>query len=432
MAEENGVWRTIRGRRIFIKKGEDLSSAMKRSGKFEKVSDIKREEYQYKKDKLERERQAEKSREYIGKEKTEKGQEEFNKYAELFDRTDTRENPKEYLGDTSKLEGKHIAGRKAKAREIDKVNENEKGKKFNETMEKRQAIIEKLDNDTKDLEPYDKYNLAFGKLENNAYSNATERQYWAGVIERYNNNEKIKENKIDKINENRYATNNGSGYDDNTSAYADKALDYWNKQREDTIARGGDTSWEDDSIKRWEKEKENRLYGEKTPYNSKEYAKWLSKSYNEDEEYEDTTTPKYIQDINAGRYGNMSNEEAIKNWIDGGADIIYNDDAEKLLKEWNVPVENDDAYGTYKNELAKQLLPIYESDIKRSTEAQVERFKERKGNKIPNNKYFDANSKSYLPNMTDSEVRKIAKQYGIETNGKSKDKLIGALLKMFQ
>lgn len=34
MAEEKGVWRTIRGRRVFIRSGEDLESAMKRSGKF--------------------------------------------------------------------------------------------------------------------------------------------------------------------------------------------------------------------------------------------------------------------------------------------------------------------------------------------------------------------------------------------------------------
>lgn len=32
--EEQGVWRTIRGRRIFIADGEDLESAMNRSGKF--------------------------------------------------------------------------------------------------------------------------------------------------------------------------------------------------------------------------------------------------------------------------------------------------------------------------------------------------------------------------------------------------------------
>ena len=32
--EENGAWRTVGGRRIFIKEGQDLASAMKESGKF--------------------------------------------------------------------------------------------------------------------------------------------------------------------------------------------------------------------------------------------------------------------------------------------------------------------------------------------------------------------------------------------------------------
>ena len=45
-----GVWRTVGGRRIFIKDGEDLETAMKKSGKFgkkeektikEKIEDIR-------------------------------------------------------------------------------------------------------------------------------------------------------------------------------------------------------------------------------------------------------------------------------------------------------------------------------------------------------------------------------------------------------
>ena len=177
---EDGVWRTIGGRKVFIRNGQSLSDAMKESGKFKKVSDVKREEYHYKKDKLDRERQAEISRKYVGKEKrTEEGQEAFNKYAELHDRTYVRENPQE-ADTTYDLVGQHIN----------------------------------------------------------------------------------KEQQLGDI-KNKYATNNGSGYDDNTSAYADKALDYWQKQRQDTLSRGGDTSWEDDSIKRWEREKQNRLYGEK-------------------------------------------------------------------------------------------------------------------------------------------------------------------------
>ena len=34
MSDLGGVWRTVGGRRIFIKDGEDLATAMKRSGKF--------------------------------------------------------------------------------------------------------------------------------------------------------------------------------------------------------------------------------------------------------------------------------------------------------------------------------------------------------------------------------------------------------------
>jgi len=34
--DDKGVWRTIGGRRIFIADGEDLETAMKKSGKFEK------------------------------------------------------------------------------------------------------------------------------------------------------------------------------------------------------------------------------------------------------------------------------------------------------------------------------------------------------------------------------------------------------------
>ncbi len=37
---EDGVWRTVSGRRIFIKDGQSLTDAMKNSGKFEE-KDVK-------------------------------------------------------------------------------------------------------------------------------------------------------------------------------------------------------------------------------------------------------------------------------------------------------------------------------------------------------------------------------------------------------
>lgn len=44
MEEKKGVWRTVGGRRIFIADGEDLESAMKKSGKFG-TKQTTREEY---------------------------------------------------------------------------------------------------------------------------------------------------------------------------------------------------------------------------------------------------------------------------------------------------------------------------------------------------------------------------------------------------
>ena len=46
MSDLGGVWRTVGGRRIFIKDGEDLATAMKNSGKFK--SKAKEDEYGFK------------------------------------------------------------------------------------------------------------------------------------------------------------------------------------------------------------------------------------------------------------------------------------------------------------------------------------------------------------------------------------------------
>ena len=39
MADAKGVWRTVGGRRVFIADGEDLQTAMKKSGKFKNLKD---------------------------------------------------------------------------------------------------------------------------------------------------------------------------------------------------------------------------------------------------------------------------------------------------------------------------------------------------------------------------------------------------------
>lgn len=145
MANEKGVWRTIGGRRVFIKEGQDLASAMKESGKFKSAKKFSKRE-ELKKDIAHQITEAEKN------------------------------------GNTAHAE----AGK----RELERLNNEEKAKKMNETMDKRSEIIDKLNKETAELDNYDTYNLAVSKLENTEGMRPTERQYWAGIKERYEKDQK--------------------------------------------------------------------------------------------------------------------------------------------------------------------------------------------------------------------------------------------------
>ena len=138
-----GIWRTIGGRRVFIKTGQSLSDAMRDSGKFKKTSDVSRSQYQkvdkeVKSNILDKEYTEAFDKYYKGGSKFE----DFEKVQDKFDeklKNDTElnlrngqvSNPKaKYIDD---LEGKHIAGQREyslykKAKEnpdsIDPMTEN--------------------------------------------------------------------------------------------------------------------------------------------------------------------------------------------------------------------------------------------------------------------------------------------------------------------
>ena len=151
-----GVWRTISGRRVFIKDGQDLATAMKESGKFDNLRGS------YKLDKLKKDENS-----------------KFKKLKKIGPLTDDNKE------EIEKARKELVSSYRARKDYEKAMNEEEKSAKMNETMDRRQAIIERLDKETKDLSSYDRYNLAVSKLENEDYSSATERQYWAGIVEKY-------------------------------------------------------------------------------------------------------------------------------------------------------------------------------------------------------------------------------------------------------
>lgn len=402
--ELDGVWRTIGGRRVFIRNGQSLSDAMKESGKFKKASDVKREEYQELNDKIERTNNFNKATKYISKGDMHNATPYMNAYLEYEDRITDRKKQEEYSGDISNLEGKHIAGKEktqsntfqdmireeiSKPVEYDykSVNARELTEDINKREETLNELIDKnIKRNNENWEKgvsYEEYSLdkAIEKKTNGKYKSYDEMM--SKVNEKTGNEAEKYYSKLSQYQAREDLDMRKSWLDDN--AYApDKRKEY-----EDFYKQG--------------EEYYQKKYGNKAEYNSKAYAKELSQIYNAESEYDDKITPKYIQDIDAGRYGNMSDEQAIKNWIDGGADVIYNDDAEKILKNWNIPVKNDDAYGTYKNELTKQLLPIYKRDKQKVSL-----------NKLPM-----------------GDLKEMAQDYKINTKGLSRQELIEKLLAIY-
>ena len=118
--ESEGIWRTIGGRRVFIKTGQSLSDAMKESGKFNKTSDVKRGEYQETRTELEDIRESDKLKtmwrttETEGKPTPKKILKQTEKVNEIrselhFRQRGRYDNEGDYSGNISDLKGKHIA-----------------------------------------------------------------------------------------------------------------------------------------------------------------------------------------------------------------------------------------------------------------------------------------------------------------------------------
>ena len=153
--EEKGVWRTIKGRRVFIREGEGLASAMKRSGKFD---NLKREDIVKAKNEIELNKVYNKNYDDLdryGKAKNEEAKKWFDEITKnqdemkhLKEEYSIYDNPKEYKGDISDLKAKHISKEKTSD------NWREQIKKNNLKMEKELKDFEKTHDISREPDAY--------------------------------------------------------------------------------------------------------------------------------------------------------------------------------------------------------------------------------------------------------------------------------------
>ena len=147
--EENGVWRTVGGRRIFIKEGQDLASAMKESGKFPKSKKVLKTE------------QIRENIEKMLKENTELKKE----LEETQHQLNIKEN--EYLKTRSKYIKDNYPGVEKGTDEYKKIREEyDKKHKENYNIE-NQEIYSKYNNAIKEYQNYKEKNKSYYTQDDN-------------------------------------------------------------------------------------------------------------------------------------------------------------------------------------------------------------------------------------------------------------------------
>lgn len=149
--EENGVWRTVGGRRIFIKDGQDLASAMKESGKFKKKSSKEERAEQSVKIRIQRDELREKLR------KGGLSQEEYEKIKnQVKELTAQKKELDKDLTETDLREARHRLEKEKYEKTTPKINKAEEDKIYNKLVEDNDKELEKeLKNNLSNIEEYE-------------------------------------------------------------------------------------------------------------------------------------------------------------------------------------------------------------------------------------------------------------------------------------
>lgn len=362
-----GVWRTIGGRRVFIKTGQSLSDAMKESGKFNKKKNL---------------------------------------------------------------------------------SEEEKSELINETMNKRQAIIEKLDKETEDLNEYDKYNLAVSKLEQSENMQPTERQYWASVRDKYVSNEKAREKSIeanksagqktaDLIKENNIKTfgdeikeqkltdrdakdvlkmlnDEGSDFtfdDDvkiedgkiktNVGVFMPDERGYVNRELEIPVDKNETYDSLEEKMRDWQSrhstpdsfEDEDFKISKKEATNYTADEQSILDRFGEDYGYDAGDNLKNLRgQIDYMRNPGDSIHRTAERLVEGGDFLIYNGDIKDWLSERNIKYNDDNFFDIYKKEMADKIEGLYNRNAINNSlrqKAFQKYLKEHPGSKISFNDFKD-------------------------------------------
>lgn len=382
--ENDGVWRTIRGRRVFIRKGESLDSAMKRSGKFNN-----------------------------SKNNTDKEKKEYELYKQAKENPDSIDPMTENSTDWEELDRKYSNRydydlEKADARKEKIASNNGNKSNISKNQEAKNYMEEQF-------KRFDNGDISVAELEKAKIDSGLSKK----EIDEARNytNERVQEN-YPRITENKSGNTTSQPVPSKKEKSIPESMLKNSKELSDIAKRTGGTSLTSEAGRRWDKlykeDKNNIAYDLGDNYSARlGYAGDIS--IQSSHPYNETNYSWASANIENGK---------VKNWkvtIPGsGSEIVNN--ADEALKTMKMADEWIDS-----GKKVKDFEGITNTHTPKTT---YEQFKKQKQSNVSNTGSGNAFADS-MQKMSQSELLKEARKYGINTSGKSKEQLISALLSMF-
>lgn len=382
---EDGVWRTVGGRRIFIRNGQDLASAMKDSGKFNKgrkelkkykldgkeinESDIKNEyEKERKSGNIDKDMSYDDYKSGIVDDKnsnvkswrdklnTEEGRKEI--FDKELDKS-TRDKMYDYYkneSDVSKMSNEELTNSLNKQSELYNQNTGNKKelessmKKLNEEMEKRNMprynIYDESNNMLMVSSPTKE--MADRQLsEMYETDKSLQKSYGWKKLPKYRVSEEIKEdNRVDRAS----LSNDNEGLEKEGRR---AKREYNKKLKEDDRISKGMT-------------KEEYKQGKYVFEREKEDYEDILNRYSEDYGYEGKDRLSNLKgQIDYMRNPGESINQTAQRLVSGGDFLIYNGDVQDYLKQRGIKFNEDNFFDKYKTDMAGKIEKLYnQADLK--------------------------------------------------------------------
>lgn len=303
--DSDGVWRTIGGRRIFIKNGEDLASAMKRSGKFKST----------------KKKQDDIDKKYIKKVSDAKNDDELKKADEYY--------------------------------------KKETGKEWNALTDRdAKDLFKQLNDEGSDFTFDDEVKIEDGKIKTSVgVFMPDERGYVERELEIPIDENETYDSLEEKMRDWEDRHRDVDSWENEEDWPSKKEYSHLDASEAQLKRMNGEYK----DIADLRDEYEDKVLSKSSKYTTDEQD--ILDHFGEDYGYDKGDNLKNLKgQIDYMRNPNESIHKTAERFVEGGGFLIYNEDIKDYLRERNIKFNDDNFFDVYKKEMADKMEKLYNSN----------------------------------------------------------------------